>query len=96
MKNKYINAFWIGFLFTVGLTVWIYWIWRQKRVVAPKPLVVTRRQAAQPVAAARRSAAPAARTQVSDALEEIKGIGPVIANERGGYLHFCPTGLSCS
>lgn len=90
MKNKYINAFWIGFAFTAGLTVWIYWIWRQKRVVAPKPLVVTRQRPPRPGVAMKRSTEPGPTLMVSDALEEIKGIGPVFANRlnEAGILTF--------
>lgn len=80
MKNKQITLFWIGFMITAGLTAWLYWLWRQKRVVAPKPLVVSGRLPARP---ARRSVTQVgSRESVmgSDALEEIKGIGPVFAN----------------
>jgi predicted flap endonuclease-1-like 5' DNA nuclease len=80
MKNKNITAFWIGFLSTIGLVAWVYWMWRQKRVVAPEPLVVAGRHRSRavrvpPAPAVERSSSP-----ISDALEEIRGIGPVFAN----------------
>lgn len=80
MKNKYLNAFWIGFGFTVLLTAWIYWVWRQKRVVAPEPLVLSRRPAQAPERGAKRMASTSSAVQVSDQLEQIKGIGAVFAN----------------
>jgi predicted flap endonuclease-1-like 5' DNA nuclease len=90
MENKNIKAFWIGFAFTAALAAWIYWLVRQKRVVAPEPLVVLSGRRAPmpatspPVAKERQPAA------VSDALEEIKGIGPVFANRlnEAGILRF--------
>jgi predicted flap endonuclease-1-like 5' DNA nuclease len=63
---------------------------RQKRVVAPEPLVVSgKRRAPKPTTPPH----PVARQKpisVSDALEEIKGIGPVFANRlnEAGILSF--------
>jgi hypothetical protein len=80
MKNNQIKVFWIGFAFTAALTAWVYWIWRQKRVVTPEPLVVSR---VRPSASFKSVSQPPKATEqvvASDALEEIKGIGPVFAN----------------
>ena len=79
MKNNNIKAFWIGFVFTSALTAWIYWLWRQKRVVAPEPLVVSQRKTP-PVAQTDRAKMGKEPAVVSEALEEINGIGPVFAN----------------
>jgi predicted flap endonuclease-1-like 5' DNA nuclease len=79
MKISHIKAFWIGFIATTVLTAWIYWILSQKREVAPEPLVVSQ---SRPPAAVRvkRPAETTNVVQISDPLEEIKGIGPVFAN----------------
>ena len=79
MKNSHIKTFWMGFVITTALTAWIYWIWRQKRVVTPEPLIVSRSRPARPVPISG-SAGSAKRPLASEPLEEIKGIGPVFAN----------------
>lgn len=78
MKNSHVKVFWIGFLFTAGLSAWIYWIWRQKREVAPEPIVVSS-YVPRP-AETRKGGARERRPPISEPLEEIKGIGPVFAN----------------
>lgn len=90
MKNQHIKAFWIGFISTVALTAWIYWIWRQKRVVAPKPLVVSRGFSSHSVPDSGSAERYVRRSVVSDPLEDIKGIGPVFANRlnEAGILTF--------
>ena len=90
MKNSYIKAFWIGFAVTVGMTVWIYWILRRKRVIAPKPIVVTRRRTQHPQQAVSSTREGQHTARVSDPLEDIKGIGPVFANRlnEAGILTF--------
>ena len=79
MKNSHVKTFWIGFVVTTALTAWIYWIWRQKRVVTPEPLVVTLSRPPRPVRIgdSTDSGEPALS---SEPLEDIKGIGPVFAN----------------
>ncbi|MGD8805435.1 MAG: helix-hairpin-helix domain-containing protein [Chloroflexota bacterium] len=90
MENKHIKSFWVGFAFTVALTAWVYWLLRQKRVVAPEPLVVSGKLRSQTPLT---SPPPVVKKQplpVSDALEEIKGIGPIFANRlnAAGILTF--------
>jgi len=90
MENRTLRSFWFGFIFTVALTAWIYWIWKQKRVVAPKPLVVSRPRESSHVATHKMPATTSKGVLVSDALEEINGIGPVFANrlnEAGIYTY---------
>ena len=79
MKNSQIKVFWIGFSVTAALTAWIYWLWRQKRVVAPGPLYVSRSRPLEPVQF-RKPDDGDQRPMISEALEEINGIGPVYAN----------------
>lgn len=90
MKNKTITAFWIGFISTLAIIAWVYWILRQKRVVAPAPLVVERARHARASAVVPGPAPRRQPAQISDALEEIKGIGPVFANRlnEAGILTF--------
>lgn len=78
MKNSQIKVFWIGFVFTAALTAWIYWLWRQKREVAPAPIVVTSRMPKS--ASIGQGRASGRRSPISEPLEEIRGIGPVFAN----------------
>lgn len=80
MENKNIKAFWVGFVFTAALAAWVYWLVRQKRVVAPEPLVVLRGRRAQMPATPPPPVKGRQPLPVSDALEEIRGIGPVFAN----------------
>ena len=80
MNNTTVKSFWIGFVFTAALTALVYLIWKQKRVVAPRPLVVSRSSLSKPKKVARQPAVSQERTTISDALEEITGIGPVFAN----------------
>jgi hypothetical protein len=79
MKNRHLNAFWIGFIFTTALAGWTYWLWRKKRVVAPRPLVVSRLGPLEP-SGGLSSPPQSTDVPVSDPLEEIRGIGPVFAN----------------
>jgi hypothetical protein len=79
MKNSYIKTFWMGFAVTTALCAWIYWIWRQKRVVTPEPLIVSRSRPPRPVKIGG-STDPVQQPMISEPLEEIKGIGPVFAN----------------
>ncbi|UCG24202.1 MAG: hypothetical protein JSW55_19120 [Chloroflexota bacterium] len=79
MKNSHVRAFWIGFVVTTALTAWIYWIWRQKRVVTPEPLILSGTRQPRPVQISE-SSDSAKRRLISEALEEINGIGPVFAN----------------
>lgn len=90
MENKQIKAFWVGFVFTVALSAWVYWLLRQKRVVAPEPLVVAGRRRAQKPSSPPSPVTRQRPISVSDALEEIKGIGPVFANRlnEAGILTF--------
>ncbi len=83
MKNSNIKVFWIGFGVTAALTAWIYWIWRQKRVVAPEPLFISRIHSRTGPVEPAQSKEPKESEQrpiISEALEEINGIGPVSAN----------------
>jgi predicted flap endonuclease-1-like 5' DNA nuclease len=79
MENKHIKVFWIGFAFTAALALWIYWLLRQQRVVAPEPLVVSGRRRARQTSTLPSSAEHQS-PPISDPLEEIGGIGPVYAN----------------
>jgi predicted flap endonuclease-1-like 5' DNA nuclease len=79
MKSSNVKVFWIGFGLTAALTAWIYWFWRQKRVVAPEPIFVSRPTMVKSVQPAG-SKEKVQRVMVSDPLEEINGIGPVFAN----------------
>ena len=71
-----------------------YWIWRQKREVAPEPIVVSshvpRPEAAKTGLARKR------RLPISEPLEEIKGIGPVFANRlnEAGIYSFAQLGAA--
>ena len=90
MENRTLRSFWLGFIFTVALTAGIYWIWKRKRVVAPRPLVVSRPQISQPVRIHEMPVTTSQGVLVSDALEQINGIGPVFANrlnEAGIYTY---------
>ena len=79
MKNSHVKMFWMGFVITTALTAWLYWIWRQKRVVTPEPLVVSGSRSPQTVQISG-SADSAGHSLISEPLEEIDGIGPVFAN----------------
>ena len=79
MKSSDIKVFWMGFGVTALLTAWIYWIWRQKRVVTPEPLIVSETRPARP-AQFEVPGESEQRPLVSEALEEINGVGPVFAN----------------
>jgi predicted flap endonuclease-1-like 5' DNA nuclease len=83
MKSKSITYFWIGFLVTGILVAFIYWLKQQKREVAPRPLIVTRRfePNPEPELAQEEPDSP-------DPLDDIKGIGQATKrqlNEAGIY-----------
>lgn len=90
MENRQIKAFWLGFAFTAALIAWVYWLLRRQRVVAPEPLVVSRGRRAEMPSPPPALAVDQRPTLVSDALEEIRGIGPVFANRlnEAGILTF--------
>jgi predicted flap endonuclease-1-like 5' DNA nuclease len=96
MENRTLRSFWFGFIFTVALTAWVYWIWRQKRVVAPKPLVVSGTQPSRTRSTNMMPATTAEGVLDSDDLEEINGIGPVFANRlnEAGIYTFAQLALS--
>lgn len=78
---KKITYFWIGFIISAAVSAWLYWLWRQKRVIIPDPLVISRKEPYQftPANAEELAEAP-------DELTAINGIGPATArrlNEAG-------------
>ena len=73
MKNKNIRQFWIGFMIAAVISAWLYWLWRQKREVMPKPLVIGEERRKKPAAES------SATVPVNDSLEIIRGIGPAYA-----------------
>jgi len=78
---KKITYFWIGFLISAAVSAWLYLLWRQKRVITPEPLVLSRKAPYQfsPEKAEEKE-------ESSDDLTIINGIGPATArrlNEAG-------------
>ena len=49
MKQKKITYFWIGFIVSTDVTKWLYWLWRNSRVITTAPLVISRSGTYQPV-----------------------------------------------
>lgn len=81
MKNRDVSNFWIGFVLSLVLVVWLIWLWQKQREISPPPLVIRRRRSPREPEVAGTATAP-----VPDPLEKIRGIGPVTAtrlNEAG-------------
>ena len=91
MKNKSIRTFWIGFLVSASAIFWLYWLWQQRREVAPPPLLISREKAIEPVSEPVEAPPPKA-----DALETIRGIGPVAARrlKEAGIVTFAQLAAS--
>ena len=81
MKDKHVTNFWIGFIVSTIAVAWLYWLWKRYREATPEPLIIDR------VIKERLKIAQETRPDAEpDALEEIRGIGPVFAkrlNEAG-------------
>lgn len=71
---KKITYFWIGFLISAAASAWLYLLWRQKRVITPEPLVISRKERYQ-----MSPEEPEHREESSDDLTAINGIGPATA-----------------
>jgi predicted flap endonuclease-1-like 5' DNA nuclease len=99
MERKKITYFWIGFIVSTAVTTWLYWLWRNSRVVTPAPLIISRSETHQPVVKAVYAGVAMADATVEedhvivarpDELEEISGIGPATVrrlNDAGVYTY---------
>lgn len=49
MKNKTTSNFWIGFALVTAATLWLVYLWRLRREISPRPLIIGSRSQLQPI-----------------------------------------------
>jgi hypothetical protein len=77
--NKLYRDFWIGFVVTALAVAGLYWLWRRRQAVAPRPLLLVPGLLSDAAAADRLAVDATMAAEAADDLQVINGIGPVYA-----------------